>query len=255
MARVETRVRKDRKTKTYRVHWRLGGARTGTWQSESFDQKAAALTFKLAVEACGHHWPENWIRGFGWAPPPEEQPVKADPVLFAEYTQRFVVNLSGIEERTRHDYERDLKNHIVPTFGGLDLRDESPAFDRTTASAWVNDLHRGIPDPGNPRAWLRRPLAPKTIQNLHGLLYAILQGAVEATPPIRVSNPAARTRLPRLDDGEGDEMIFLTEQELALLRACAKPNVRDMLTVFAGRSGTVLAQPTPGGPHPHLQWL
>ncbi|MEU1737573.1 hypothetical protein [Streptosporangium sp. NPDC020145] len=212
------------------------------------------------MEACGHHWPENWIRGFGWAPPPEEQPVKADPVLFAEYAQRFVANLSGIEERTRHDYERDLKNHIVPTFGGLDLRDESPAFDRTTVSAWVNDLHRGIPDPGDPRAWLRRPLAPKTIQNLHGLLYTILQGAVEATSPIRVSNPAARTRLPRLDDGEGegegdDEMIFLTEQEFTLLRTCAKPDVRDMLTVFAGRSGTVLAQPTPGCLHPHLQWL
>ncbi|WP_259401460.1 hypothetical protein [Microbispora sp. H13382] len=100
---------------------------------------------------------------------------------------------------------------------------------------WVNTLQHGVADPVNAKQWLRRPLAPKTIQNLHGILFAILQDAVEADPPLRTSNPAARTRLPRLDDGEGgDEMVFLTEQEFALIRACAKPDVRDMLTVFVG---------------------
>lgn len=46
---------------------------------------------------------------------------------------------------------------------------------------------------------------PKTIRNLHALLYSVLQEAVTADPPLRASNPAARTRLPRLDDGEGAE--------------------------------------------------
>ncbi|WP_155343188.1 hypothetical protein [Acrocarpospora pleiomorpha] len=243
MARIETRIRKDGKTKTYRVSWRLGGSRTGAWQSETFERKAPAVTFKLAVEACDHQWPDNWIRGSGWAPANEPTPpAKQDPLLFAEYAQRFVAALSGIEERTRHDYQRDLKNHILPAFGVLDLRDETENFDRAIVSAWVNTLHLGIPNPDHPRQWLRRPLAPKTIQNLHGLLYAILRNAVETVPLIRTSNPAARTRLPRLDDGEGDEeMVFLTEQEFLLLRAGAKPDVRDMLGVaFTQVSGVKL---------------
>ncbi|MEU6415692.1 hypothetical protein [Microbispora sp. NPDC046933] len=94
MARIETRLRKDGKSKAYRVRWRgrllLGGTRTGAWQSETFEQKAAAVTFKLAVEACGHYWPENWIRGSGWAPttPRAETPAPAvEPVPFADYAQ------------------------------------------------------------------------------------------------------------------------------------------------------------------------
>ncbi|MFI6320995.1 tyrosine-type recombinase/integrase [Nonomuraea sp. NPDC050556] len=234
MASIEKRPGKGKKI-SYRVRWRLGGSADGAWQSETFDQKASAVTFKLAVEACGHYWPDNWVKGFGWAP---EGPAEAEPdppVPFGQYAQRLVASLSGIEDRTRSDYLRDLKNHILPVFGELDLRDESQVFDRVTVSTWVNQLHRGIPDPVEPRQWLRRPLAPKTIQNLHGLLYTILQSAVEAIPPIRSSNPAARTRLPRLDDGEGDdEMVFLTEQDFSLLRSCAKADVRDMLTVFVG---------------------
>ncbi|MBO3752712.1 hypothetical protein J5X84_42250 [Streptosporangiaceae bacterium NEAU-GS5] len=69
MTRIKKRVRKDGKTKTYRVQWCLGGTRTGEWQSETFDQKAEA-----------------------------------------------------VEERTRHDNQRDLTRHILPTFGELDLR-------------------------------------------------------------------------------------------------------------------------------------
>ncbi|MFD0883126.1 hypothetical protein ACFQ08_00905 [Streptosporangium algeriense] len=240
MASIDKRKTSSGNTR-YRVRWRLGGARTGEWQSETFEQKAAALTFKLAVEACEHHWPENWIKGFGWAPttPPL---TTTEPVLFAEYAQRFVANLSGMEERTRHDYERDLKNHIAPTFGGLDLRDKNPAFDRTTVSAWVNDLHRGIPDLGAPARGCDDRWRPRRSRTCTACCTRSCR--VRSRPPIRVSNPAARTRLPRLDDGEGDdEMIFLTEQEFALLRACAKPDVRDMLTVFAG-TGLRYAEPT-----------
>lgn len=64
---------------------------------------------------------------------------------------------------------------------------------------------------------------------------AILQNAVEADPPLRASNPAAGVRLPRLDDGIGeDEMVVLTRDEFRLVRACAKADVRDALTAFAG---------------------
>lgn len=78
-------------------------------------------------------------------------------------------------------------------------------------------------------------MRPKTIQNLHGLLMAILQDAVETNPPLRTSNPAAGVRLPRLDDeAEDDEMVVLTHDEFRLVRECIKRDARDILTVFAG---------------------
>ena len=52
--------------KTYRVKWRLGGTPTGHPESETFADSGSALTFKLAVEAAGHRWPNNYDQGVGW---------------------------------------------------------------------------------------------------------------------------------------------------------------------------------------------
>ncbi len=59
---------------------------------------------KLAVEAPGHHWPEKPDPRLRLAP--EEEPItEVPPLLFAGYALRFVVSLSMIDERTRHEYE------------------------------------------------------------------------------------------------------------------------------------------------------
>lgn len=188
------------------------------------------------MEAAGHDWPDDYIRGIGWVTeePALPEPPADQPVLFADYALAYVRGLSGVDDRTRHDYERDLTRHLLPVFGDLDIRD-GHALGRALVRRWVNQLQRGERDVDDPARWRRRPLRPKTIQNLHGLLYAVLQDAVDADLPLRAANPAAGTRLPRLDDGEDDEeMTFLTREEFAVLRACAQPDVRDMLTVFAG---------------------
>lgn len=92
-------------------------------------------------------------------------------------------------------------------------------------------LHRdphgpGEPDPArvppeqdkrDPATWVRKPLSPKTLANVHGMLYAVFQHAVEAQPP-RVGNPCARTRLPRTDDPIEDEMTFPEREEDEVLR-------------------------------------
>lgn len=257
MAQIEPRTLGSG-AKRYRVKWRLGGHRTGQWQYETFTDRNSAVSFKLAVEAAGHEWPEGWVRGDGWhpdyrpglgwtEPDPEPEP---EAVRFREYALDLIESLSGIDERTRADYRRDVNRHMLPAFGGLDIRD-AKALSATTVRAWVNQLQAGIPDPRtpvNPNAptsgrkgakrgeragWLRAPLRPKTIQNLHGLLFIILESAVQADPPLRASNPAARTRLPRIDDGEdSDDMCFLTREEFELLRDRIQEDVRDMLEVF-----------------------
>lgn len=38
----------------------------------------------------------------------------------------------------------------------------------------------------------------KSIRNVHGVLFAILQAAVDAEPPLRATNLCAKTRLPKL---------------------------------------------------------
>ncbi|MFC7329044.1 hypothetical protein [Marinactinospora rubrisoli] len=172
-----------------------------------------------------------------------------EPVYFREYALELIASMTGIEARTKADYERDVRRHMLPTFGHLDIRD-TETFTHKTGRAWVGQLQDGIPDPRvlthphtgkdtskakkgrgkRQTTWLRPPLRPKSIHNLHGLLYLIFQAAVEEE--LRPTNPAARTKLPRLDDGEGgDDMCFLTREEFNLLRDSAHEDVRDMLEV------------------------
>jgi len=65
-----------------RVTWRLGGARDGVRQVETFaigtnaQNFARADGFKRMVEASGQRWPEGWVKGEGFVRPPEV----ADPL-------------------------------------------------------------------------------------------------------------------------------------------------------------------------------
>ncbi|WP_304453920.1 site-specific integrase [Nocardiopsis sp. YSL2] len=254
MATINQRKLADGRTR-YWVKWRLGGTRTGAPQSEPFDTHADAHTFKLHVEAAGHQWPENWIRrqgwaqgwvpGHGWVTTDEDDEPEAEPVLFADYARDLVDSMTGIAERTRADYHRDLDIHLIPRFGKVNLRDPAQLKPKDVR-AWVNHLRTGVPDPTAPHrtstpsrgrkkepGWLRKPLAPKSIHNLHGLLFTVCEAAVREDPPLRPSNPASRTRLPRVDDGEGEaDMCFLTREEFTLLRDSMAEDVRDMVEVF-----------------------
>ena len=56
-----------------RVTWRLGGARDGVRQVETFaigtnaQNFARAEGFKRMVEASGQRWPEGWVKGEGFS--------------------------------------------------------------------------------------------------------------------------------------------------------------------------------------------
>lgn len=71
MAWIEAKKRADSGT-SCTVRWRLGGARDGRPQNETFSagsdaQNAArADGFKSMVEAAGNRWPEGWIKGHGF---------------------------------------------------------------------------------------------------------------------------------------------------------------------------------------------
>ncbi|MFB7672884.1 tyrosine-type recombinase/integrase [Kitasatospora purpeofusca] len=219
MATIRPRPRKDGGI-TYAVLWRAGGTRTGKQESEIFpDNAKAAEVFKGLVDMHDQQWPPGWIRGRGFTTP---EPAKGRDMPLMLWAARVVERMTGIDDRTRGDYRREIRLHFchlvhtdenghptVPTVANVtsdDIKD------------WVRAEERGEPNPQKPDSWLRRPAAPKSISNRHGLLYAVFQAAQEASPPLRTDNPCARTKLPRTD-GADDEMQFLETAEWQRLRA------------------------------------
>lgn len=87
-----------------------------------------------------------------------------------------------LKETTLGLYTRHAKNIISPKLGAIKLS----ALTAPAVQRFVNDLQKG-----------NKPLAPKSIKNVHGVLHAALQQAVELDY-IRM-NPAAHCKLPRIE--------------------------------------------------------
>ncbi|MGP3686552.1 tyrosine-type recombinase/integrase [Streptomyces sp. IBSNAI002] len=220
MASVHPRKNRAGEITSYQVKWRDGGTRQGAGQSESFDNEDDAGVFKAAVDEAGQHWPPGWVKGRGYI---AAEQVAEDAYRFRVYATRVIENRTGIEERYRGACHKELAKWVFPTFGECDVRSVEH-FSSDTVKAWVRQLertkvYRGRMPDGSPKG---KPMSPKTIRNLHGLLSSILGEAVRSEPPLRARNPCELTNLPRIDDAgaEDDEDIsFLTPQEVHALRA------------------------------------
>jgi integrase len=202
---------------TYQVRWREGGGRQSPVQTEKFGDRDQAEQFRDLVNAHGQHWPPGWIPGRGFAEP-ETAP---DDMPLLDWTHRYVDKLTGIDERTRKDYRREVDRHlslivhtrldgtVLPaTVGNIvkdDLRD------------WVRAEETGQRDPLNPEKWLRRKASPKSILNRHGLLWCAMEAGKETA--LRADNPCDGSYLPRVDTSTDEEMVFLEREEYQRVRA------------------------------------
>ncbi|WP_199572663.1 tyrosine-type recombinase/integrase [Streptomyces murinus] len=233
MASIRKRERKDGSA-IYQVRWIQGG-RGGDWETEKFSDETAAEEFKKLVDAHGQQWPLGWVKGKGFV---EEQTTDGDMPL-VDWAHRYVDRLTGIDDRTRRDYKRDIDNHfsilqhtqrsglvVAATIGNITADD---------IQDWVRAEEAGELDPCTPQAWVRRKASPKSIANRHGLLSAIVQAAVEADPPLRSKNCCLGTRLPRVDAGIDDEMCFLEHDEYARVAAeIEEQDARDLADWLVG---------------------
>ncbi|WP_330349634.1 tyrosine-type recombinase/integrase [Streptomyces sp. NBC_00582] len=200
---------------TFQVKWR----EDGEWQNEKFGDddpavgRAQAEQFKALVEAHGNRWPHGWVPGQGFV----ETPAVPGDVPLVDYASRYVRRLNGVDGRTKDDYERDIRLHLSQiqhtnlrgqveqaTIGNLIQED---------VDDWVAYMNSGERDPEDPEKWLRAPADPKSIRNRHGLLYCVVQAAIDATPQLRTKNCCTRTQLPRADDHIKEEMTFLEHDE------------------------------------------
>lgn len=138
---------------------------------------------------------------------------QVDDVLTVDrMVAQHIAGLSGIEPRTIADYERDARLHISPSLGAM------PAValaDREVTAAWVRTLEE--------------TLAPKTIANVHALLSAACATAVDAGR--LPSNPVRGLRLPR---GIPEEMVFLTQQQVAELLSEIPEHWRPLVATLVG---------------------
>lgn len=132
-----------------------------------------------------------------------------------------IEHLSGIEQRTRHEYLGIVTRDIVPVLGGFALEN----LTRDHVALWLESMRVS-------------GAAAKTIANKHGLLSAALNAAVRAghIP----SNPAVGVRLPRSERGE---MRFLSHEEFAALVA-EIPDYWQPMIRFMVSSGARLSEVT-----------
>jgi integrase len=233
MATIRKRERKDGSA-TYQVRW-LQGGRGGSWESEAFGDEDSADQFRKLVDAHGQQWPHGWVKGRGFVEP-DEQP---GDIPLMKWATRYVDRLTGIDIRTREDYYREIRihfEHIVHTRAdGIEVPATICNLTQDDVTDWVRREEDGERDPADPEKWLRREADPKSIRNRHGLLYCIVQAAVDAEPQLRTTNCCKKTRLPRVDDHIDDDMTFLERDEYARVAQEIKdPDARDLADWLVG---------------------
>ncbi|WP_251022767.1 hypothetical protein [Streptomyces sp. ISL-10] len=155
------------------------------------------------------------------------------------WATRYVDRLTGIDIRTREDYHREIRlhfSHLVHTRAdGIEVPATVCSLTQDDVTDWVRREEDGERDPDDPEKWLRREADPKSIRNRHGLLYCIVQAAVDAEPQLRTTNCCKRTKLPRVDDDIDDDMTFLERDEYACVAQEIKdPDARDLADWLVG---------------------
>lgn len=170
MATVQTRTRSDG-SKAYAVLWREGGGRNAKQTSKTFDDEGAAEQFRRFLDANG--------QTLTLALDAMDQAL-GEGLTVREAARRHIESITGIEEHTREEYERNARLHINPTLGNRRVAD----IEKDDIKRWVKKLQ----DNGS---------QPSSIRLYHATLYGIMSWVIDQK--IRPDNPCKGIRLPRVD--------------------------------------------------------
>lgn len=116
-----------------------------------------------------------------------------------EWCEIWLKEYTGhLAQRTKELYEGDVNNYIIPRLGRHKLR----ALNRAMIQQFVNSITEDPLREG-------KPVAGKTVENIHGTLNRLLNQAVDIDY-IKV-NPASKPKLPRT---EPSEVRAMSRQEM-----------------------------------------
>jgi integrase len=234
MATIEARKSKDGKVTRYRVKWRTGGTREGSWDGFTFDAQTAAKKFKALVEVHEHRWPPAEVlvaHNFGYLLPsgyptsPAEPALEREPavmVTFEEFAREYVARLVKPNPETKRKYLERLETHVFPIFGQRPIA----LITRREVREWQDGL--------------LVKLSSKTIQNIRGetvspIFEAACLPGEDDEPPLRSYNPLKGLKLP--DRIKPEREIVEDQREARFVIEAAyevDPNAADlMLTLLA----------------------
>lgn len=213
MASVHPRPRSDGGT-SYQVRFRLGGARDGAVQSETFTTRERAEVFRLDVDEAGHYWPRGWLKGEGYVQQSSDVKTLADVAedYFAHQERR--ITRGRVKAYTVYRYRRTYALHVR-----LALGDTPFAY---IADDEIADWIDGLVEAGS---------APKSIRNYHGVLFSIMAHG-QKRMRLRSDNPCEVSELPESHTREARQVRFFQHGEWALLRACMKGDVHLLVDVL-----------------------
>jgi len=191
---------------TWRIRDTVGGKKV-TLQS-GYATKTAAKAGLVQAES-------DKLRG-------EQLVPRGGRLLLADWVAAWLPSYeASLKPSAAHSEPSRVRNHVLPLLGQHALDD----IDTLTVQRWVARLLSGDGPTSNGR--IRKPLAVKTVHNCHGVLYGIMQAAVEQR--LIRSNPCVSTKLPKRIH---KEMRFLTEPETGRLLAALPPHWRPLVLLL-----------------------
>ncbi|MFT4082845.1 MAG: site-specific integrase [Nocardioides sp.] len=194
------------------VVWRLGGGRSGAYQSETFaagsdaQNLSRAEGFKELVDAAGQRWPNGWVKGYGFVRPldwPTRTGNRSEELRFSEVGDAHLGHLVALTARQRQRYLSQLGVLARTKVGGGYL------FARPITQISSADLEAWL------AGWDR---SVKTKEEYFGLVrevfaYAAKHQHVEVDPTAELTLNASRVR--RAAAGSPTKMRVLTRGEMA----------------------------------------
>lgn len=208
MASVSARPRADG-TVAYRVQFRL--ARGGPPTTETFDTAREAGAFAKLVDTIGGAAARAKRLALAEGAP-------TTPLL-SEVLEDYIAAAPDITAGTAAEYRRVLaRSGLEERLGAFPVS----MIDRVDVEHWVQARRTTV------SAKTKRPIAPKTIRNEHGLLSSLLQHAVDRG--WATTNPCEKVRLP---SAEHHELQIPTTEELGRIVAAISPLYRPLVLLLA----------------------
>lgn len=149
--------------------------------------------------------------------------IEPQKMTLAQWLDIWLAEYNGaVKPGTWKTYSDNVRNHIKPALGAVKLCELQPH----AVQSFVNDLQRG-----------RRPLAAKTVKNVHGTLCKALSEAVRVR--YIASNPANGCIMPKVQHGD---IAPLEVEEIAAFTEAIKGNPSEDVFFVALFTGMRLSE-------------